>query len=215
MSLASRRMWRPLFVIAGIVYLGGGFQHPRGTMVDMLHDPVWFRAHSTVFIGLALLAVGLLLFRKATPASGSSDRWVLFAIVATVLEAIEMAVHTFAYVDGAALASGHATPVLTTHMLLATIIYPIFAIAIIGLIRAGRRDGVLGSPWIGWIGMLGAAAHGVVMFLMIMEVSWGAILFPIAVITLSIWFVLAGLWPARGPVVATSRVAGAAPTIAS
>lgn len=215
MSLSSGRMWRPFFVIGGIVYLAGGFQHPRGAMVDMLRDPVWFRAHATSFLGLLLLTVGFSLFRKATPASGSTDRWILLTIVATALEAVEMAVHTMSYVDAAAMASGHSTPVFMTHAWLATIIYPIFAIALIGLIRTTQRDRLLGSPWIGWIGMLGAVAHGVVMFLILMEIFWSPILFPISVISLSIWFVLSGLWPVRQSAAGASVGDVSAPGLAS
>jgi hypothetical protein len=47
--------------------------------------------------------------------------------------------------------------------------------------------------------MLGAAAHGVVMWLVfVAEIGWAGILFPIAALSLSLWFILAGAWPVRG-----------------
>ena len=61
--------------------------------------------------------------------------------------------------DHANLAGGHSTPVLTTHSVL-SIIYPIFAVTVIGLILAGMHERALGSAWIGWLGIIGAAAHG-------------------------------------------------------
>ncbi len=197
MRLDPSILWRPMFVIGGILYIAGGAQHPVGRMEEMLVNPSWFRAHSTVFIGLVFLTVGLVLFRRPKPTSLSMDRWLLFAIVATALEAVEMGVHTMAYVDAQALTAGQSTPVLTTHTWLATVIYPFFAVALIGLILVGQRERSLGSLWIGWIGMLGAAAHGVVMWLVMFEIGWGGLLFPLAAISLSLWFILAGVWPVR------------------
>jgi hypothetical protein len=126
------------------------------------------------------------------------DRWLGFGILVTALEVIEMAVHTVAYVDGHALAAGHSTPVLTTHLWLATLIYPIFGVVMLGMISAAQRDRALGSPWFNWIGAIGAVAHGIVMpLLSFFEFMPARVLFPIAALTLSLWFVLAGVWPAR------------------
>ena len=119
-----------------------------------------------------------------------------------------MAVHTVAYVDAHALTLGHSTPMLTSHLWLATLVYPVFAVSLIGLIRFGQREGSLGSPWIAWIGMLGAAAHGIVMWLVyIFEIFWAPILFPLAAISLSLWFMLAGVWPSRIPDTPNARPA--------
>ncbi|MDQ3068173.1 MAG: hypothetical protein M3R55_00410 [Acidobacteriota bacterium] len=198
MIVGRSRIWRALFVVGGVLYLGGSAQHPRGTMAEMMAAPAWVPGHTTVFAGLLVLTLGLVLFRRTVRASASMDRWLRFSIVATALEAVEMAVHTVAYVDVDALTHGHATPVLTSHLWLATAIYPLFAVSLIGLIWHGQREGSLGSSWIAWIGMLGAVAHGIVMWLVyIFEVFWAPILFPVAAILLSLWFVLAGVWPSK------------------
>lgn len=190
--------WRAPFVIGGLLYLWGSSQHPRGTMAEMMAAPAWVPGHTTVFVALLVLTLGLVLLRRTGSASASMDRWLRFAVVTTALEAVEMGVHTLAYVDGEALALGHSTPVLTLHLWLATLVYPLFAVSLIGLIRLGQRTGVLGSPWITWIGMFGAVAHGIVMSLVfIFEIGWGPVLFPVAAVFLSLWFVLAGIWPSR------------------
>ncbi len=195
MRQSSSRMWRIWFVVGGLLYLGG-LQHPHGALVDMLPDPAWIRAHVTILAGLVVLVAGLVSFRRSVEVSLRLRRWVGFAIVMTAFEVLEMAVHTFAFVDADALASGAATPVLTTHLGMATAIYTPYAISMIGLIWLGQREGALGSPWIGWIGLFGAAAHGVVMWLVfVFEVSGSGILFPLSV-SLAIWFILAGVWPA-------------------
>jgi hypothetical protein len=192
------RIWRALFVVGGVLYLWGSAQHPRGTMAEMMAAPAWVPGHTTVFVGLLVLTLGLVLFRRTVGASASMDRWLRFSIVATALEAVEMGVHTVAYVDVDALTLGHSTPVLTSHLWLATLIYPLFAVSLMGLIRLGLREGSLGSPWIAWIGMLGAAAHGIVMWLVyIFAIGWAPVLFPLAAISLSLWFMLAGVWPSR------------------
>ena len=167
-------------------------------MVEMMAAPAWVPGHTTVFVGLLVLTLGLLQFRRMARASASMDRWVLLAIVTTALEAVEMGVHAVAYVDLDALALGHSTPVLTAHLWLATLIYPLFAVSLMGLMGLGQREGSLGSPWITWIGMSGAAAHGIVMWLVyIFEIGWAPVLFPVAAISLSLWFMLAGVWPSR------------------
>ncbi len=169
-------------------------------MAEMMADPAWVPGHTTVFVGLLVLTLSLVLFRRTARASASMDRWLLLAIGATALEAVEMGVHTVAYMDMDALILGHSTPVLTAHLWLATLIYPLFAVSLIGLIGFGQREGSLGSPWIAWIGMLGAAAHGIVMWLVyIFEIGWAPVLFPLGAISLSLWFMLAGVWPSRMP----------------
>ncbi len=198
MKQQESRVWRVMFVIAGVFYLAGGAQHPRGEMVEMLADPAWLPGHATSLAGLVAFVLGLVLFRRAHATSPSVDRWLRFGIVVTALEAVEMAVHTIAYVDAHALAGGHSTPVLTTHLWLATLIYPIFGVVMLGMIRAAQRERSLGSPWFNWIGMTGAVAHGIVMpVLMFLEYMPARVLFPIAALTLSLWFILAGLWPVR------------------
>ena len=215
MSLDRSRMWRPFFVIGGIFYLVGSFQHPReGGMAAMLADPAWVPGHATIFVGLLVLMVGLVLFRRPRPASASMERWLRFAILATALEALEMGVHTLAYVDANALAAGQSTPVLTTHLWLATLIYPLFGAAFFGLIWVGQCERSLGSGWIRWIGMFGAAAHGAAMWLVfIFEIAWAGVLFPLAALSVSLWFILAGLWPVRSSALSgtpTNTVVGAA-----
>lgn len=200
-------LWRALFVAGGLLYFVGAFNHPRGmTMADMLVDPAWIPSHAGVFVGVLLMTMGLISFRRSAPISARTDRWLLATIVLSVLETIEMGLHTMAYVDADALApgaleAGLSTPVLTLHLWSAILVYTPFAIALIGLILTGQRERALGSPWIGWLGIVGAAAHGSVMWLaIVLGVPGTGILFPVAALAISLWFVLAGVWPTRTPV---------------
>ena len=172
-------------------------------MAGMLADPAWIPAHSAIFVGLLLMTVGLVYFRRSTLTSAKMNRWLYFTIVLAVLETVEMGLHTMAYVDAGALdaealTAGLSTPVLTIHIWLATLIHTPFAVALIGLIWMGQRERVLGSPWISWLGIIGAVANGSVMWLVVvLEIPWAGILFPIGALATSLWFLLAGIWPTR------------------
>lgn len=197
-------VWRSLFTVGGLLYFVGAFNHPRGmTMAEMLIDPAWMLSHAGVFVGLSAMTVGLMFFRHSSDVSPTMDRWLLATIVLAVLETIEMGLHTMAYVDAdaltpGALEGGLSTPVLTLHLWFATLVYTPFAVALIGLIWIGQRERSLGSLWIGWLGVIGAAAHGSVMWLVVVfGVPGAGILFPIAALAISLWFVLAGVWPTR------------------
>jgi hypothetical protein len=98
---------------------------------------------------------------------------------------------------------GWSTPVLTIHIWFSILVYTPFAVALIGLIWIGQRERALGSPWIGWLGIAGAAAHGSVMWLaIVLGVPGTGILFPVAALAISLWFVLAGVWPTPRPALA-------------
>lgn len=204
MERDSSRVWRALFVVGGLIFFVGALFHPRGNgMAAMLVDPIWIPSHTAVFVGLSLITIGLVFFRRSSRLSPKMDRWLYFAIVMAILETIEMGVHTMAFVDAGALShesvhGGLSTPVLTIHIWMATLVYTPFAVAMIGLILMAQRERVLGSPWINWLGLVGAVAHGSVIWLVIVfQIGEAGILFPIYALTIPLWFFLAGLWPSR------------------
>lgn len=189
--------WRPCFLLAGILIVAGGSQHPRGPMVEMLAHPDWVPSHTLLLVGFIALVAGLLLYRRAAAPPPRTARWLRYAIVGTVLQAIEMVFHTVSVVDGGHLAAGHPTPVLSTHMVLAVVLYPVFGATLIGFIVATARDRSLGSPWIAWLGILGAAAHGAAPVLVVgLKIQQAAILFPLLML-LALWLALAALLPLR------------------
>jgi hypothetical protein len=212
MKLVPSRIWRAFFVMGGLLYSVGAFFHPRGkTMADMLVDPAWIPAHTAVFVGFFLVTMGLVSFRRSVPVSPTLGRWLRATLVLAVLQIIEMGLHTMAYVDAEALAHGNlhgglSTPVLTTHIWLSTVVFTPFAIAFLGLIWTGTRERVLGSPWILWLGVIGAVAYGAVMWLVfVLKIDGAGVLFPIAHLAVPLWFVLAGVWPIRQPASASGR----------
>ncbi len=202
MSPSRFTSWRALLALGGALVLVGSSMHPAGEMREMLAHPRWLAGHGTAALGYLALAVGLALYRRSAEASGRTRWWAGAAAVMMALETLEMTVHTAAYVDRAALPAGAvhvgaATPVLLTHLWMATLIYPVTGVVVIGLVLAGMRERSLGSPWIGWLGIVGAVAHGAVMPLVFL-MGWMqfGILFPM-ILFLALWFILAGVWPAR------------------
>jgi len=189
-----------LFLVAAATIIVGGMNHPRGRMVDMLAHPDWTWSHSVILVGFLAFLGGLVHFRRAaSPLPARTARWLRFALWGTVLQAVEMAFHTVSVVDAEHLAAGASTPVLTIHLVLAVLLYPVFGATVIGFIVATARDRSMASPWVSWIGILGAAAHGLSAPLVVgLRIPQAGILFPLLML-LALWLALAALWPLRAP----------------
>ena len=193
--------WRIAFVLAGALMGWGGFNHPRGTLAEMLAHPDWTWAHAVFLLGVLSFLVGLLLLRGGGDLPAGTARWSRLAVIGAGLMVVEMVVHTAAVVDVGALHEGHATPVLNTHLVMAVLFYPIFAVTTLGFVVASARERVVGSPWIAWIGVLGLASHGLAPVLVValpyltgISIPWAGLLFP-GVLLYCLWAVLAGVWP--------------------
>lgn len=193
--IAGAHRWRLLLVASGALIIAGGMQHPRdGDMAQMLADPVWVLSHSLLLAGLVALLAGLVLLRRESVLGSRSRRWARFAVWVTAAEMVEMAVHTVAVVDAENLASGASTPVFTTHMTLAMIIYPIFGLVMAGFVVATARDRALASRWVAPLGVIGALAHSFALPLVSLGIPWAGILFPMLIV-FALWLVLCGIWP--------------------
>ncbi|MDQ3171156.1 MAG: hypothetical protein M3Q55_13545 [Acidobacteriota bacterium] len=189
--------WRVAFFAAGALILTGAPRHPRGAMADMLAHHDWFMAHAILVVAYLVLVIGFVMFARVPGLSDNLRRWTRFAAVGAALEAVEMAVHTAASVDAANLAAGHATPVLSTHLNMALVIYPLFGIVLAVFMIKGMRERAIGSPWIVWLGLIAAVTHALVMPLVyLFEVWWAPIFFPM-IMLLGLWLVLSAVWLTR------------------
>lgn len=187
--------WRILLVAGAVFIMTGGPQHPGGTMLQMLQDPKWFISHALMTAGFAALTVALFVMRRQMPDARRVARAMRFALPLTLLQTVEFFIHTIASIDAGNLAAGSATPVLTTHLWLALIVYPIWAAGMIPLVVAGMRDRAFGSKWIGWLGIAGLAAHGLSTPLVAgLGIEGARILFPMLMF-FALWMGLAGVWP--------------------
>jgi hypothetical protein len=171
-------------------------------MAEMLAHHDWFMAHAILVVAYVALVAGLVMFARVPGRSGNLRFWARAAAACAALEALEMAVHTAASVDAANLVAGHATPVLSTHLVMALLIYPVFGTVMAVLMIKGMRERAVGSPWIVWLGLIGAVTHALVMPLVyVFEVWWAPILFPM-ILGLGLWLVLSALWPPRAAALA-------------
>lgn len=189
-------LWRPAFILSALLLMVGGPQHPEGTMVEMLAHPTWVQAHGLMLAGFVFLFVGLLLFRTNPSLPDRTQRWARYALVGTALQVVEMVLHTAAVVDHANLAAGDPPPVLTTHLVASLIFYPVFSATVVGLIVVAARDGVLGSPWISWVGVVGLAANGIAPALVASGFDDARFLFRLLML-FAVWLVLSSVWGLR------------------
>jgi len=191
----AMNLWRLFFALCGIAILVGGPMHPGGTMAEMLAHPLWFRSHLLVLVGFIAMTVGLALYQRH-PLTARTRWWLRAAIAGGILQSIEMAFHTAAMVDHDSLVAGGPTPVLTTHLWLTALLYPVFALTMVGFIAASARDRLLGSWWLAWLGIAGALAHGAAgPLVVIWELAWARALFPLITLV-ALWFVIAASLPA-------------------
>jgi hypothetical protein len=189
MNARSGLAWRICLAVGAAGLLTGGPLHPGGTMAEMLAHPDWLLSHILQLVGFVAMAAGLWAFAAAVPLPARSRRWCRLAIGGTVLQAIEMAVHTAAMVDHHNLVAGASTPILTTHLAMAVTLYPLFALALIGFIVAAARDHVLGW-WTGGLGIIGAIGQGLSAPLVVgLDIAAARVLFPMIVLV-ALWLLI-------------------------
>lgn len=198
--MSSPVLWRWLFAVGGVVIFFAGPFHPSGTIAEMLGHPNWLPMHAAMLVGFILLLIGLIVLQRSAAHPVRTARWLSLAIAATALQCIETSIHTMAYLDHAHLVAGQSTPILTTHLWTSVVLFPLVGVAMIGLIVAGVGDRTLGSRGIAWLGIFGAAAHGLSAPLVVgLGILEAAVLFPM-LMALALWAILAAVWPMRPPV---------------
>ena len=165
-------------------------------MAEMLANPSWTMSHVLLTAGFAALLAGLWVFRRAATVRDGMRRATTIALAGTALQLLEMILHTASVVDHGHLVAGEPTPVLSTHLAMAIALYPVFAVTAILFIVAGMRQRAVGSPWIAWLGIIGATAHGLSAPLVVGLGIEAGILFPMLML-FALWLMLAAVWPVR------------------
>jgi hypothetical protein len=160
--------WRIAFLLSGVAMIAGGPQHPSPDLglsfhestAVMLANPAWVPSHLGLLVSYGFLLLAVWYWGRAVQPAGSARAWQRFALVAITLGIVEMAFHTASVVDLERLRAGEATPVLTTHLVLAASVNPLLGAGIGGLALMGARARLLGSVWIAWMAVLGGAMYG-------------------------------------------------------
>ncbi|HEY0038267.1 MAG TPA: hypothetical protein VGB66_16325 [Longimicrobium sp.] len=212
MSKVRFQPWRLFLLLGAVGILAGGPRHPGGTMAEMLAHPDWVLSHVLVLAGYISLLVALVVFRRVGGFGSGTTKWARLAVLGTALMVIEAIFHTAAVVDHANLMAGRGTPILSIHLALSVIIYPVFAITMIGFMLTGARERVIGSRWITWMGIAGAAMHGLSTPLVVgLGDERFRFLFP-GVVLFALWELIAAVLPARAaaPAAAPAPLAAAA-----
>lgn len=197
MTAGRFAMWRVWFLAGGALILVGGPRHPGGSMLEMLSHPDWFIAHLLVTLGFAAFLTGLAAFARSEANTPALRRWTKLAIAGTALMTLETIVHTAAMVDAGHLAAGHATPVLSTHLAMSVLFYPVFAVTSALFIVAAARQRAIGSPVLAWLGVCGTLANGAApVLVLLLGLTQARILFPMVTL-LALWMAIAAVWPSR------------------
>jgi hypothetical protein len=190
-------MWRGMLLAGGVLILIGGPRHPGGSMLEMLTHPDWLMAHTLVMLGYGALMAGLLMFARTQANTPALQRWTKLAIAGAGLMTLEMAVHTAAMVDAGHLAAGHSTPVLTTHLAMSVLFYPIFGITSALFMIAAARQRAIGSSVFAWLGVVGTLGNGIAPILVGPFGMMQARILFVFVIGVALWMVLSAVWPSR------------------
>lgn len=197
------RSWRLFLGAAGILLFFGGPLHPRAdpalpfnvSTAAMLADPHWPISHGLMLAGDVCVLLALIGLRRRTDIPISLRRALQLAVIGASLAVVEMAFHLAAVVDRAALVAGAATPVLTIHLSLAVVAFPVFGLSMSAVAFLGARQRAIGGATIAGLGILGglmdAVSAPIVVLTRDQHYSW---LF-IGVLPLAIWMCLAAIWP--------------------
>ena len=206
MSLLADRFWRQALALAALLLFAGGPLHPNPdttrsfeqSTAAMLGTPSWVPAHALILAAYVAAAVGLSgLARRATSPAGRAAGWL--AVAGALGSAVEMSFHLAAVVDRAALVSGGPTPILNTHLTLATFVQPLlgFSIAAYAVLETHRRD-ALGIALLG-LGVVGGVLHGLSAPIVVATRDQGfSVLFKAAIL-IALWLALSAVASRRAP----------------
>lgn len=188
----------------------GGPLHPRSdptlsfnaSTALMLADPHWPIAHALMLAGDVCVLLALIGLRRRTDLPAGLQRALRVAVVGASLAVVEMAFHLAAVVDRATLVAGAATPVLTIHLSLAVVAYPVFGLSMAAVALLGARKRAIGGATIAGLGILGglmdAVSAPIVVLTRDQHYTW---LF-MGLVPLALWMGLAAIWPREHPVAA-------------
>lgn len=163
--------WHGAIALSGAVLFVAGPLHPdpipgvsfEQAIAGQLVDARWGVAHLLMLASTLSLAAGLfgLLRSRLLTFSPYALAAAVAAMFTTLLATVEMIFHVAAPVDVVALNAGEATPVLTTHIVLAIIAYPAFGFSFAALAVLMARGRGLGHKVLAALGAIGAIVYGV------------------------------------------------------
>ena len=195
------RQWRLTLGLAGLFLFVGGPLHPEGdpslgfdgTTAMMLADPNWVPSHALMLVSFILILPGLVGLARSGLLGDASSPLMRVAIVGAVVAVVEGVLHLVAVVDSEALRAGASTPILSAHLALAVVAYPLLGLPLAAIAWFGGRGRVLTHPIVGALGVIGGVSHGIAAPIVVLSRdSRFAVLFMGAVF-LAIWLIAVGV----------------------
>ena len=104
-----------------------------------------------------------------------------------------------AVVDAEALQAGRPTPILSAHLGLAVIAYPLFGLPFAALAWLGGRTRVLTHPVVGAIGALGGITHGIAAPIVVLSQDARFSFLFMGAMLIAIWLMVIGVSHFRQP----------------
>lgn len=210
--------WPWALTAGGLLFLVGGPLHPSSdaslpesrATAEFIGAGTWIPSHALILAGAIGYLIGMFgLARSSVPLSTGARRAAWVAAVGAVLFAVESVFHLGAFLDEDAALASEATPILSTHMALSLVVYPLFSFAVAALAVLSRRS--LTHPVVGILAAIGAVGFGIAPVLVgLADIAAAAVLFPIGGVLIALWFILVGVTAlarrsARRPVAAPAR----------
>ncbi len=200
-TTAAGGLWPWALTAGGVLFLIGGPLHPGNdsslpeaqATAEFIGAATWIPSHALILAGAIGYLIGLFgLARSPMPLSPGARKAAWVAAVGAVLFAVEGVFHLGAFLDEEAALAGNATPVLSTHLALSLVVYPLFSFAVAALAVLSRRE--LTHPVVGIIGAIGAITFGVAPALVgLAGIEALAVLFPIGGVLMALWFTVVGV----------------------
>jgi uncharacterized membrane protein YozB (DUF420 family) len=207
MNLIRNHGTRLALIASGLTMLIAGPLHPSSDAKDSAKQELatmtaadsWVLAHSLIVLSTALLACGLWLAYRQSNRPASARRAMFIAAVAISIYVVETIFHLASAVDTEALRDGDSAPVALTHMLLASVLYPVSGLAIAYLAARLFSGWTLPQKVFAVAGVAGGLLHALsvpmVLALPDTELSF---MFAGAGILIAVWSVAAGVLDIRG-----------------
>lgn len=190
--------WRIALVLSAVLAPLGGRLHPeadasgtvRSELAEMTAHHHWVPSHLMLFASAALLALGLALALRASAFTGVRTA-LRVAAAAAAVSAVEMGIHLAAVVDSDHLAHGEAAPVAMLHVVLTSVVAPLFAVTVLVLSLRLADEWSGARKLIAVPGVVGALLHGAaVPVTLLMPDTETSPLFASASLTLALWALL-------------------------
>ena len=194
---------RAFLGLGGALLFAAGPLHPdpqtyeglEAAMLSQLRQESWLVSHALLLVSYGLIAAGLVGLARRWPGADAARPFLVVAAVGAVGGVVEMVPHLAAVAEADALAAGAATPILATHLALATVVYPVMGLPLAAFaLLAGWRGG-LGARMAAAVGAIGALFHALAPPIIVLSRDPSVAPLFTGITLMSIWLIAVALRP--------------------